>query len=107
LIINFGKKKLGFALLCHRRPERSFTILGRESPLCSRCTGLTIGVLGFIVLALLSLQIPLSAGLALMVPMLIDGGSQLFNMRESNNALRFMTGLFFAFGLMSLLVNVK
>lgn len=39
--------------VCHRITDRSFTIAGRQLPLCARCTGMYLGVsLTFIVLAL-------------------------------------------------------
>lgn len=44
---------IGYAI-CHRIPDRSFFILGRQLPLCARCTGTYLGVtVGFVVLALL------------------------------------------------------
>ncbi|KAA3662841.1 MAG: DUF2085 domain-containing protein, partial [Chloroflexi bacterium] len=33
------------AALCHRITERSFTIVGRQFPLCARCTGMYLGVM--------------------------------------------------------------
>ncbi|MFQ5435344.1 MAG: DUF2085 domain-containing protein [Anaerolineae bacterium] len=42
----------GYAV-CHRITERSFTINGRQLPLCARCTGMYLGVtLVFVVMAL-------------------------------------------------------
>jgi uncharacterized membrane protein len=42
----------GYAV-CHRITERSFTIAGRQFPLCARCTGMFLGVaLTFVVLLL-------------------------------------------------------
>jgi uncharacterized membrane protein len=39
--------------VCHRITERSFTIAGRQLPLCARCTGMYLGVtLTFVVLSL-------------------------------------------------------
>ena len=47
-----GSDWLG-AGVCHRITERSFTIAGRQLPLCARCTGMYLGVaLTLIVLAL-------------------------------------------------------
>ncbi len=41
------------AAVCHRITERSFTIVGRQLPLCARCTGMYLGVfLSFLVLLL-------------------------------------------------------
>jgi uncharacterized membrane protein len=41
------------AALCHRITDRSFTIAGRQFPLCARCTGMYLGVmLTFIVLGM-------------------------------------------------------
>ncbi len=105
LLINFGNKKLGFALFCHRRPERSFSIFGHTSLLCSRCTGLAIGIFGFIGLIIFHIQMPLIASIVMIVPMLIDGISQLFGFRESNNILRLLTGFMFTLGLLSSLVK--
>ncbi len=39
-----------FASVCHRMPERSFSVLGSLLPLCSRCLGLYVGAgLGLLV----------------------------------------------------------
>lgn len=47
-----GADWAGYAL-CHRITERSFTINGRQLPLCARCTGMYLGAaLVFCVLAL-------------------------------------------------------
>ncbi len=105
LFITMGERRLGLALLCHRLPDRSFTILGYESPLCSRCTGLLMGFLGFIGLVVFRLQIPLFAVVLLMLPMFVDGTSQLFGFRESNNILRLFSGFIFTLALTSQLVK--
>lgn len=47
-----GLDYAGYAI-CHRISERSFTIAGRQLPLCARCTGMYLGVaLSFVVLGL-------------------------------------------------------
>ena len=47
-----GADYVGYSV-CHRITERSFTIAGRQLPLCARCTGMYLGVsLTFAVLAL-------------------------------------------------------
>ncbi|MDX1662254.1 MAG: DUF2085 domain-containing protein [Candidatus Promineifilaceae bacterium] len=42
----------GYAV-CHRITERSFTVAGRQFPLCARCTGMYLGV--FVIFAVLGL----------------------------------------------------
>ncbi|MEW5986062.1 MAG: DUF2085 domain-containing protein [Chloroflexota bacterium] len=42
----------GYAI-CHRIPSRSFTIAGRQMPLCARCTGMYLGI--FLTFAVLGL----------------------------------------------------
>ena len=105
LFINVGETKLGLALFCHRRNDGSFTILGYKSPLCSRCTGLLLGFFGFVWQALFQVHIPAIAVTLLMVPMVIDGISQLAGLRESNNMFQLLTGFMFTFGFMSMLVK--
>lgn len=47
-----GADYVGYAV-CHRITDRSFTIAGRQLPLCARCTGMFLGVtLTFAVLGL-------------------------------------------------------
>lgn len=47
-----GADYVGYSV-CHRITDRSFTIAGRQLPLCARCTGMYLGVsLTFAVLAL-------------------------------------------------------
>jgi uncharacterized membrane protein len=48
------KTRLVGYTICHQIPDRSFHILGRQLPLCARCTGTYLGVtIGFAALALL------------------------------------------------------
>ena len=105
LFLNVGNKKIGFALFCHRKPERCFTLLGHTSPICSRCTGLLLGFTGIIALSFFHIQIPIIAALLMMTPIIVDGFSQLKGFRESNNALRLLTGFLFTFAFVSMLVK--
>ena len=60
---------------CHCREDRSFHIRGRRLPLCARCTGELAGILLCLVSAPFVLpSVPLA--LALLVPMVLDGGLQ-------------------------------
>ena len=100
---------LGVAPLCNRRPERAPKIFGIVFPLCWRCTGLVIGAL--ISIILLSVQLTLqntsiTLSLALMLPMIIDGGIQKYFEIESNNLRRFITGVLFSLGSFAISYNL-
>lgn len=90
--------------VCHQLPERSFFIQNNQFPLCARCTGIYIGML----LGLLYLLIrkrdkgnrpPAIKQLIVMVicwiPMMVDGVTSYVGVRDTNNLIRFITGLFF------------
>ncbi len=83
--------------LCHRRPDRTFRIGGYYFPICARCTGIyTGGMIFFILLRVLRPEYSIYtvlAGLLMVIPTFIDGLTQLLGYRESNNRLRFTTGL--------------
>jgi len=79
---------------------------------CARCTGIYIGML------ILTILYPLAKRLndnstpskyyliASMIPMALDGGTQLLGMRESFNELRFITGFIFGGALIFYLIPV-
>jgi len=87
---------------CHKNSGRSFFWKGRQFPVCARCTGIYLGYLSypFFVFDIFFLNFYLT--LFLILPALIDGLSQAFYNRESNNLLRVVTGFFAGVGLMSL-----
>lgn len=83
--------------ICHRIPERTFQIKGNYFPICSRCTGLYIGAFSYFVFVYIfyvnyNIFLFLIA-ILLMIPTFLDGITQYFGLRESFNALRFLTGL--------------
>ena len=39
--------------ICHRKPEQSFFIKGHQFPVCSRCTGLYLRMIIYVVYAYL------------------------------------------------------
>ena len=86
-----------FDYICHRKPERSFFYKGRQFPVCARCTGFYItGIASIILINFYPVPYSLTTlliGIILLIPCAIDGFTQLFEMRESNNMLRFITGL--------------
>jgi uncharacterized membrane protein len=106
-IISFtlGGKRFGFCI-CHRRPDRSFSLDGRLFPLCARCTGIVTGAVGALVLAALGIAPPPWADVILMVPLVADGVSQSLGWRESTNWLRLITGMLFGMGMAFLMIAV-
>jgi uncharacterized membrane protein len=94
-------KETGYTV-CHCRADRSFFIKGRQFPLCARCTGILAGniTMPFFLFDVFYLNIWWA--LALIVPAYIDGWSQLYFRRSSNNTLRFFTGLLMGIGLTAL-----
>lgn len=97
--------RLLFRLMCHGRVERCFLLFGEPMPICARCTGVYLGMLGGIVLfwlvPLLRERVMRGFAFAAVVPLALDGVTQLAGLRESTNSLRVATGLIagLAFGL--------
>lgn len=87
---------------CHRMPERSFFYKGKQFPVCARCTGIYIGYIAIFIFAITLTYIPLLWSLVLLLPTLIDGFTQAYCHRESNNILRLLTGIMFGVGMSSL-----
>lgn len=98
-------------LICHRMPERSFFFRGHQFPVCARCTGFYITLFMYFVYAYffyIDYNIYLiSFAILLLLPSFIDGLTQLFELRESNNALRFITGLMGGIGLGIIIKAIK
>lgn len=77
---------------CHRLPERSFNLRGRQFHVCSRCTGIISGMLISPILIPVRHQLLLVFWFSVII-MLIDGLTQLLKLRTSNNCLRLSTGI--------------
>ena len=96
---------------CHRLPERTFNIKGYYFPVCSRCTGIITGIFTcFVVIQLITLNYYLLnflIAIFLTIPTFLDGFTQSLGVRESNNNLRFVTGVFAGFGLFIMAKSVK
>lgn len=94
-----------FRLFCHGMPERCFYIWGVPMPICARCTaiyvGLALAIAAFALLPRLTERGARFLLLAAVVPLGVDGLTQLVRLRESTNGLRSATGLIagIAFGL--------
>lgn len=98
-------------LICHRRPDRTFSYKGHYFPVCARCTGFYISIILYCIYAYFNFvnytpQLMIMAVL-LLVPAGIDGGTQFLNWRESNNILRLITGLIGGTGLAILAKGLK
>ncbi|WP_374047254.1 DUF2085 domain-containing protein [uncultured Methanobacterium sp.] len=97
--------------MCHRLPERTFKIKGRYFPVCSRCTGFYVGAFTYFIYAYffyVNYTTPLIIfAILVMIPAFLDGFTQLISLRESNNTIRFFTGLIAGIGLAILLKAIK
>lgn len=94
-----------FRILCHGMAERSLVLFGQPMPICARCTGIYIGLMigfaAFLVLPWIEERIMRTVAFVALMPLAIDGLTQLVRLRTSTNPLRMATGLIagFAFGL--------
>jgi uncharacterized membrane protein len=92
-----------FKYFCHQNPKRTLSIKGHYFPVCARCTGFYISIFVYTIFAMcFSMNYTLSTtilGFLLLIPCGIDGISQLFELIESNNILRLITGLLGGLGL--------
>jgi uncharacterized membrane protein len=83
--------------LCHQKLERSFVISGNQMPFCSRCTAIWLGVaLGLGLIAFYKIQLSEKFLFVILIgifPIGIDGIGQLLGLWESENVIRFITGL--------------
>ncbi|WP_326982760.1 DUF2085 domain-containing protein [Chryseobacterium sp. MYb264] len=86
---------------CHRMPSRSFFYKKKQFPVCARCTGIYIGFL-FMIPMLWFHQIGFFVSLLLILPTLVDGLTQAYLNRESNNFLRCVTGVLAGIGMSGL-----
>jgi uncharacterized membrane protein len=95
---------LGYRLVCHQRPERSFHPFGAQMAFCERDTAICVTatlLLAFYSLTRRHWSTPTPSLLwpiLLALPMAIDGGTQLVGLRESTWELRVVTGAIFSIG---------
>ena len=100
-----------FNLICHRKPERSFFIKGHQFPVCARCTGFYISVIIYFICSYYFFVdynvYSIVLAIILLIPSAIDGLTQYFKFRVSNNALRLITGLLGGLGLSILIKTLE
>jgi uncharacterized membrane protein len=91
-----------FRFACHQLPSRSYFVFGQQMAYCHRDTAiytslfLAIVVFGFVRHRVKPM--PLRLYIAFLVPMAIDGLTQLFGLRVSNWQMRTITGALFGIG---------
>jgi uncharacterized membrane protein len=97
-------KPLFYALhyVCAQIPAHSFYVLGHQLGLCARnfsiYASMFLGSLAFVLSKKRLPGIPWWIWLLFMVPMALDGVSQMFGLRESTWYLRIITGTLFGLG---------
>ena len=93
--MNKIERFLKILFMCHSRPDRSFYFNGKQFPICARCTGVLLGwIIGIILL-----EVPRGlVTVLILIPLMVDGGTQALGKRESNNILRCVTGILFGMG---------
>ena len=89
--------------ICEQVPSHSFFIFGHQMALCARNFSLYFaiwaGTMAFRFLRNRIRPLHWSLVILLLLPMALDGGTQLFGWRESNPPLRIITGLLFGLGI--------
>lgn len=93
-------------IFCHQNPERSFFWKKKQFPVCARCTGIHLGYFTFPVFLFDLYSINIWFTIAIILPTYIDGITQAYFKRESNNILRVSTGLMAGVGKMSLVAII-
>ncbi|XRO77580.1 DUF2085 domain-containing protein [Methanocaldococcus sp. 10A] len=92
-----------YSPICHQLPQRSYFIFNHKMAVCARCFGIYTGVLiGMLIYPFIKKlndsKLPHKKYLIIsLIPMAIDGTTQLIGLRESFNELRFITGFIAGF----------
>ncbi len=99
--MNIGKRSR-----CHQMKERSFFYGNFQFPVCARCTGIYIGQF---IIAPISWLLQLNflyLNIIFVFVLAADGLLQHFDIKESNNPRRLITGLLGGYGFMMLLIQL-
>lgn len=102
---NMAKASITFKA-CHRLSERSFHFKGKQFPVCARCTGLHFGYLSLLLFLIGFLLINFWISVLMIIPTYLDGFTQAYCNRQSNNYLRLVTGIVAGVGEMSIISKV-
>lgn len=88
-----------FKLTCHQMPSRSFFLFGEQMAYCERNVGIFgsffLFGMAYVLMRRRLRSLPIWLTAVYMLPMAIDGFTQLFGWRESTWELRVVTGSFF------------
>ncbi|HUR97184.1 MAG TPA: DUF2085 domain-containing protein [Pyrinomonadaceae bacterium] len=88
-----------FSYICHQIPERSFSLWGHQLAVCSRCSGVYLGLLGGMLIYPLWRTvdeiepIPRFWLFLALVPITVDWSLTIFGFWENTHASRLITGL--------------
>ncbi len=85
-------------VFCHGIPDRCFKINGKPMRICSRCFGVFFGQSIAILILLFAVSIPWYWLILFILPMVVDWSIQEYLSISSNNARRYLTGLFGGIG---------
>lgn len=97
--------ELGARFGCHQRADRSFSIGHYQCPVCARCMGIFIStIITYIIY--FKRRVKVGKCIWMIIPMIIDGMLQYFEICESNNKRRFITGLLGGFGCTYIRLNL-
>ena len=88
---------------CHQIPKRSFFWRGKQFPVCARCTGIHLGYISFPLFLFSIVGFTIWWSVLLVIPTVIDGLTQAYYNRESNNFLRMTSGVGAGIGAMSII----
>jgi len=98
--------RIGRSIGCHQKSCRSFFYKNYQFPLCARCTGIVIGELVIAPIVLLFGFNHMYLNIVLFSLMILDGVLQYYNILQSNNTRRLITGLGAGYALTSSIVWV-
>lgn len=94
-------EEIGSMSGCHQIPERCLVFRGYRFPICSRCTGVIVGEILFIILTFCNIHINLLFAFFLLLIMFLDWAIQYVHILESNNIRRLITGILGGYGLLT------